>query len=215
MLDTIISIVPYILLLVAIGLIPSKEKILKRELGSFKAETHIAIYILAFFPLLLGFYFIMPFFTDNITNILIYLTNAIFLIGLSIGVLGLNYRNYNLFTENQATEVAIPTGQTISTYQPDGSSGRVEPELDLTEVHPIDQTYGGSISDEPRGYMPRPGPGYARNVTGSIKQNNQKAQAPQYQMVECPQCKSAIKVNVSIRPIRISCPKCGIEGMVE
>ncbi len=203
LLDMMIAIFPFILLLIAIGITPSKEKIINGQLKTFKPEIHIGVYILAFFPLLLSVYFLMPLFSESSGNIFYYLTNAIFMISISLGIIGLNYRNYNLFTEKAGSSI-YP--QSIS-HDPGYGSGyeqQYEPRVAL----PIPMSNQQEHGHEPINVEPIP------PIHSKTKTKAGQAQYT-YQYVECPQCGAAIKVNISVRPIKISCPQCGVEGMVQ
>jgi hypothetical protein len=193
--DILFSIIPFIFSIAAIALIPSKEKIQKGEIKTFKPETHVAVYLIALFPLSMGIYFSMPLFTNDTGNILIYLINAILLVVIAIGIMGVNYRNYSLFSDSTKSE-SIDLGQRMSVEERVAGPGYGidEGAVEVAEVQPVvDKTLTSNVS---------------RPSKVQLKQ-------PQLQMVECPQCKAAIKVDMSQRPVKISCPRCGIEGMVQ
>lgn len=204
------SIIPFILGLIAIALIPGKEKIQKLEIQNFKPETHILIYILAFIPLVMGFYYSMSIFSVNVGNQLFNLFNAIFLEIVGLGVMGINYRNYSIYSET-STQMGVPIDDRVEatnvsnmqsaapyTTQSTGVIGtqNTQPVRSVTHDH-HEQTQAqipaGSVSKVPSTTSP----------------------ATSNQMVGCPKCGTAIKINTSNRPVKISCPNCGIEGMVQ
>ena len=189
--EIIYPIIPFIIGLIAIGIIPSKEKILKLEIKNFGPELHIGIYILAFIPLVMGFYYSMSLFTEAIEEHILELFNAIFLIIIALGIMGINYRNYSIFSETNISQ------QTYST-------DRVE----ITEAQEVQAIMPpSSVSQTRTGIYPRQ----------SSSANLQPRPKPEQtiQRVGCPKCGTAIMVDVSVKPIKISCPNCGIEGMVQ
>jgi hypothetical protein len=199
--EIFLSIIPFIFSIGAIALIPSKEKIERGEKTTFKPETHVAVYLIALFPLSMGVYFSMPLFSTGSGNIFIYLINAALLVIIGIGIMGLNYRNYSLFSEKNPT-TAVSSGTMIEqrvSGDPVINENVVEA-IEVNEVEPI------SYQQESR-------------VEGKITRLQTQPKKPlgqaKPQMVECPQCKAAIKVDMSQRPVKLSCPRCGIEGMVQ
>jgi hypothetical protein len=195
--EIFLSIIPFIFSIGAIALIPSKGNIEKGITRTFKPETHVAVYLIALFPLSMGVYFSMPLFATESGNIFIYLINAALLVVIGIGIMGLNYRNYSIFSEKNSTSIS---GTSIEPRVPGPSGPEKYEALEVNEVAPI------SYHQEPR-----------IDSTKSQTQNKKPIEKgkSQQQMVECPQCKAAIKVDMSQRPIKISCPRCGIEGMVQ
>jgi hypothetical protein len=188
--EIIYSIFPFIIGLISLTMIPSKEKILKKEIKEFRAEIHIAVYILAFVPLVMGFYYSMSFFGENVENHAGDLLNAVFMEIVALGVMGINYRNYSLYSEPEHES---------------GLAGRVEvAEVQPHQIEPI----------SPRGHS------MASQITQDTAKSIGKIQSSsidrvEYQSVGCPRCGTAIKVRKSSGPVKISCPKCGIEGMVQ
>jgi len=189
--EIIYPIIPFIIGLIAIGIIPSKEKILKLEIKNFGPELHIGIYILAFIPLVMGFYYSMSLFTETIEEHFLELFNAIFLIIIALGIMGINYRNYLIFSETNISQ------QTYST-------DRVE----MAETQEVQAIIPPSSVSPTRGVT------YPKMSSSADLQSRAKPE-PTIQRVGCPKCGTAIKVDVSIKPIKISCPNCGIEGMVQ
>ncbi len=200
--EMIYSTIPFIIGLIAIGIIPSKEKILKLEVTSFGPELHIGIYILAFIPLVMGFYYSMSLFTETIEEHFLDLFNAIFLIVIALGIMGINYRNYSLFSE---TKISQQTGFL-------GGTDRVELAVgqDMQEVQTIHEVQAIT----PKSNAPTRMGTYPWQGAGASIQPRTKPET-KIQMVGCPKCGTAIKVDVSVKPVKISCPSCGIEGVVQ
>jgi hypothetical protein len=187
-LTIIYSIIPFIIGLITLALIPTKEKIINKEITSFKPEVHILIYILAFIPLVMGFYYSMSFFGDGIANREFTIINAIFLEVIALGIMGLNYRNFSIYSESSPAYL-----------------GRVE-SSEVEVVEPVSTTY--EVSRTPSKTISTPQQTLNRTPYKTALDKD-------HQLVGCPSCGSAIKVNMSIRPVKISCPNCGIEGMVQ
>jgi hypothetical protein len=195
--EIILSIIPFIFSIGAIALIPSKVNIEKGLTRTFKPEIHVAVYLIALFPLSMGVYFSMPLFATESGNIFIYLINAALLVVIGIGIMGLNYRNYSIFSERNSATITTPGSDAMIEQRVSGGPILNEVEaIEVNEVEPI--TY----------------PQESRIESRRLKTQKKKPLGQQ-QMVECPQCKAAIKVDMSQRPVKISCPRCGIEGMVQ
>jgi len=156
-LELILVLTPFIFGLIAIALIPGKEKILEGKVQTYRVEVLIVVYIIALFILFIGFYYFMFMFSETTGNNLLNILNGAFLTIIALGIMGVNHRNHSI-------EVA---------------TAKTSP-VDRTRVQP----------------------------PSTIK-------PPEFQMVGCPQCGHAIKVNVANRPVKMSCPNCGIEGMVQ
>jgi hypothetical protein len=97
-LSIITFIVPFIFGILAISLIPSKERISKKEITKFRPEVHIGVYIIAFVLLMIGVIFIISYFNENK---ILYLLNAALLEIIAVGTMALNSKNYSLFSEIQ------------------------------------------------------------------------------------------------------------------
>jgi len=183
-LELIETITPFIFGLIAIALIPSKEKILAGKVKTYRVEVLIVVYIIALPILGIGFFNFMFLFGETAGNNLLNILNGAFLSIIALGIMGVNYRNYSVFSEPGAkTSIDGRIG-----------SSEVQPvEVEVAEV----ATAKTSPVDRTRVQPP-----------STIK-------PPEFQMVGCPQCGHAIKVNVANRPVKMSCPNCGIEGMVQ
>ncbi len=175
LLDMIYYILPFIFGLIAISLIPSKEKILNRQVTTFRVEFLVLVYIIALLILSLGFFIILPIFGGSSGITLINIFNGSFLTIVALGLMGLNYRNYSLISKSMNGESAFGTG----------TEERVE-----VQAAEVSESFG----DEGQ-------------RIGQLE--------PKFQMVGCPNCSKAMKVNVSQLPVKISCPNCGIEGMIQ
>jgi len=183
-LELILVLTPFIFGLIAIALIPGKEKILEGKVQTYRVEVLIVVYIIALFILFIGFYYFMFMFSETTGNNLLNILNGAFLTIIALGIMGVNYRNYSVFFEPGAK----------TTIDGQIGSSEVQPvEVEVAEV----ATAKTSPVDRTRVQPP-----------STIK-------PPEFQMVGCPQCGHAIKVNVSNRPVKMSCPNCGIEGMVQ
>ena len=171
-LDILIAIAPFIIGLVAVLLIPGKEKILKKE-TTFRVEVLTVVYLIALINLAIGFYFFLPLFTGAPDLSLINIFNGGIITIIALGIMGLNYRNYSLVSQPVA-----------------GIDGRVE----SAEVQAIK---GVEIIQEVE--------------VASLATPAQK----KIQLVQCPKCGHAIEVELTGKPVKMSCPNCGIEGMVQ
>ena len=176
-----IAIFPYFFAIIAIALIPSKDKILNKQIKSFGAEKFIAVHMIAFiFVLVIGAYYIMSLFGDGSEDQYLNIFNGIFLITIAIGIMALNSRNYALFSKLEGD-----TGLKAQIVSPElGSEG-------AQEVEPVEPLK--AIEDKPK---------YSKRTI-------------EPEIVECPKCGNAIKVLARSRPVKISCPHCGIEGMIQ
>jgi hypothetical protein len=174
--------------IIAVALIPSKDSIIKKQIKTFSLEKHVSIYIIAFILLLVGFFQLMAFFSEDVENQLIPMINAVFLEAIALGIMGLNYRSYHVFSEISEKDQL--------------TDGRVE----VAEVEAITDT----------NYQRTTTPiSTTKKSVGKPIERNTAQTSTTTQMVECPQCKAAIKVDMSQRPVKISCPRCGIEGLVQ
>jgi hypothetical protein len=104
MVDTInisvilIAIIPFIFGLVALALIPSKDKILSHQVKTYRVEVLIVVYMIALFILMLGFYYFMSIFAEQSSGQTIRIFNGIFLEVVALGIMGLNYQSYSIFS---------------------------------------------------------------------------------------------------------------------
>ena len=171
--DMIILILPFVFGLIAISLIPGKEKILSKQVTNYRVEVLVVVYMIALLILSFCFYLFVPMFSDSSGIVLLDMFNGGLLSITGLGIMGLNYRNHSLVSKDLThREERVSLGVEVEAAVVEDNS--VEPELD--------------------------------SVTSTKKD---------IQMVECPQCSKAIKVDASQRPVKISCPHCGIEGMVQ
>ena len=170
--EMIYLILPFIFGLIAISLIPSKEKILSKQVTNYRVEILVVVYMISLLILAFGFYLFVPMFSDSSDIVLLDLFNGGLLSITGLGIMGLNYRNHSLVTKDM-------------THREERVGIEVEAEVEEVEVHSV----------EPE-----------KTVTKKKED---------IQMVECPKCSEAIKVDAAKRPIKISCPNCGIEGMVQ
>ena len=181
LMNLFIAIFPFIFAIIAIALIPSKDKILNEKIKSYGAEKFIAVHMIAFvFVLVMGAYYIMSLFGDGSGDQYLNIFNGIFLITIAIGIMALNSRNYALFSKFE------------------GGSGLeaqiVSPELGSEGAHEVEPVEQKKAIDDKTKYTKR---------------------AIEPEIVECPGCGNAIKVLARSRPLKISCPHCGIEGMIQ
>ncbi len=177
------AVFPFIFGLIAIALIPSKEKILNGQIKTYGADRLIAVYLIAFvFILVLGAYYIMSLFGDGSEEQIVNVFNGIFLITIAIGIMAVNSRNYTLFSKLDADG---GTGLEAQIARPNLSSEGV---LEVTPVEPKE------VVDDKTKYRKR---------------------TVEPEMVECPRCGNAIKILVTERPLKISCPHCGTEGIIQ
>ncbi len=179
--NILITILPFIFGLIALALIPGKKKILDGEVKTYRAEVLIVVYMFAFFILAMGFYYFISLFGESPGNLNLYIFNGIFLEIIALGIMGVNYRNYSLFSEKLG-EPSIDERVSIS------SSDEAH---EVVEVSPIEQL---------KEVKPK------HKATRIVKEP---------EMVACPQCGNAIRIMVNERPLKISCPHCGIEGMIQ
>ena len=91
----LLAILPFIFGIIAIALIPSKQKIINKQVKKFRAEILLLVYMIAFFILAMGIYFFMAVFGNGVDNLNLYLFNGLFLGIIGLGIMGLNYRNYS------------------------------------------------------------------------------------------------------------------------
>ena len=97
--NLIITILPFIFGIIAISLIPSKEKILNKQVKKYSVEVLVLVYIIAFLILVIGFYYFIALFSSTPNNQSMNFVNGIFLEIIALGIMGLNYRNHTIFYE--------------------------------------------------------------------------------------------------------------------
>ena len=183
-LDLILVITPFIFGLIAIALIPGKEKILEGKVKTYRVEVLIVVYIIALIILSIGFFYFMFLFGGTAGNNLLNILNGAFLTIIALGIMGVNHRNHSIFTEP-------------------GANTSIDGRVESSEVQPVEVEVAEVATAKTS-----PAERTRVNAPSTIK-------PPEFQMVGCPQCGNAIKVNVTNRPVKMSCPNCGIEGMVQ
>jgi predicted RNA-binding Zn-ribbon protein involved in translation (DUF1610 family) len=187
LIELLYAIVPFIFGLIAISLIPSKEKIMNNELKSYKLEKQIVVYMIGFFILVLGtYFFVASLFSMGFRDQrLIYFINGLFLGVVGIGILAVNHKNFSLLTEKAPI-----------------LDGRVEV-AEVTEVEEV-------VEVEPAEHLKA----IEKKKIGT-KSTTSVETAKEPQLVECPKCGHIIKIKTDKRPIKISCPSCGVTGMIQ
>ena len=181
--ELLITIIPFIVGLIGISLIPSKDKIMDNRIKSYKAEKQIVVYMIGFFILILGtYYLIASLFGEGIEDLgLIYFFNGLFLGIIGIGIIGVTHRNFSILSEKGlALEERVEASEVA----------------EIAEVAEIEPDVSEVVTSEQR---------------SAPKQINDK----ELQKVECPKCGEIIKVKTLKRPVKISCPNCGIEGIIQ
>ena len=132
--ELIIAILPFIFGIIAIALVPAKEKILKGDVNSYPVEVLIVVYIIALFILILGFYYFMSIFAEQSKDQLIKIVNGVFLEVIALGIMGLNYRNYSEFSH---LESDIQLAERVEPYEVGEYAGEVSPiTTEPTQVKP-------------------------------------------------------------------------------
>ena len=185
----IIAIIPFIFGLVAIALIPSKEKITNKEVEKYSVEVLIVVYMIALFILILGFYYFMSIFSDTSQTQLVNIFNGVFLEVIALGIMGTNYRNYTIFSdlkESTDTDSRVPG---------------LAMEANGLEVAPVEVLAESDNRD-------------SKISTTTTKAKTITAAEPKATLLRCPKCGNTISVGVSKRPIKIHCPHCGVEGII-
>ncbi|WP_455391542.1 hypothetical protein [[Eubacterium] cellulosolvens] len=119
------AITPFIIGMIAIAAIPSKDRIINRKVKKYHVEVLIVVYLIAFFILAIGMYYLISVFSSDPENQNINIFNGIFLEIIALGIMALNYRNFSIFSN-----LDLETDQ----------SGRVSRDdvIEVTEVSPID-----------------------------------------------------------------------------
>ena len=189
----LMAILPFIFGIIALALIPSKQKIINKKIKKFRAEILLLVYMIAFFILAMGIYFFMAVFGDGVPNLNLYLFNGLFLGIIGLGIMGLNYRNYSLFSEmNQEGKL----DDSVSVSPATEVATEVAEVAEVTEVAPL----------EPEPYYSSGG------KLGRVPEKPKPSVEPE--TLECPNCNSVITISVPTRPLKIKCPHCGIEGII-
>ena len=197
--ELMLTILPFIIGMIAIGLIPSKSSADQPE-GTKKTpsvEKQVVIYMIGFFILVLGtYYFISSVFGEDVeNNRLIFIINGMFLGIVGIGIIGVNYRNFSEISE-------FKDGTT--------SEHRVDVPIDVSDTMEVAEVEAVEVeTDSIRSVSTVEAKSELRKRE---KQHSGKEEA---QLVECPKCGNIINVLSSKRPVKISCPNCGIEGMIQ
>jgi DNA-directed RNA polymerase subunit RPC12/RpoP len=184
--ELILSIIPFVFGLIAIGLVPSKEKILNNEVNKYKVETLMSVYVIALFIGIIGLYYLISIFGDGSLSQYLRVVNGIFLTVIALGIMSINYRNFSIYSE-QKESLDIEAG-----YSPERTAA---PELaEVHEVEALDEDH--SIYD------------------ASHKQKKQ-VKKPEPEQLGCPKCGETITIMVTQRPLKIQCPHCGVEGIIK
>jgi hypothetical protein len=97
--ELFLTILPFIVGIIAIGLIPAKKKIIARQITEFKVEILIVVYLLAMFILGLGFYYFVPLFSEDSTNQMVNIVNGIMMAVIGLGIMAVNYHNYSIYSD--------------------------------------------------------------------------------------------------------------------
>jgi DNA-directed RNA polymerase subunit RPC12/RpoP len=183
------AIIPFIFGLVAITLIPSKEKINNKEVEKFSVEVLLVVYMIALLILILGFYYFMSIFSDTSEAQLVNIFNGVFLEVIALGIMGVNYRNYSLFSDLKG---GIETETRVHGLATDA---------DVLEVAPVEAVAEPEIKDP-------------KISTTTTKATTITGAEPKSMLLRCPKCGNTISVEASKRPIKIHCPHCGVEGII-
>lgn len=183
-LDLIWTITPFIFGLIAIALIPGKEKILEGKVKTYRVEILLVVYIIALLILAYGFRDFMFLFVETPDGNLLDILNGMLLTIIALGIMGVNYRNHSIFSKS-------------------GAKTSLEERIDSPEMQPVEAEVAEVATE-------RTSPADRNRIQPPLT-----IQQQEFQMVGCPQCGNAIKVNVTNRPVKMSCPNCGIEGMVQ
>jgi hypothetical protein len=177
MINILVAILPFIFGILALALIPGKDKIINKQIKNFSVEIHIVVYLIALIVGIIGLYYFTILFSQSNNDQNLYILNGILLGIIALGITGINYRNYSLFSQ---------IGREVGLEERVESPG-LEKRLEVAPVLPIIE------EDKPRYSEPRKAP----------------------ELVECPRCGNAISIMVPERPLKISCPYCGVEGVIQ
>lgn len=183
-----LAIIPFIFGLIAISLIPGKEKIINNQIKKYGVEKQVVVYMIGFFILAIGtYYFITSIFAEMVENQRwIYILNGLFLGIIGIGIMGVNYRNFSLLSEPRKGLETRVGGAEVADVVEVAEVAEVAEVTEVSEISPAK-----TIAKKP--------PTFKTDT----------------QLVECPRCSNIIKVMSAKRPVKISCPKCGIEGLIQ
>ena len=205
--ELILTILPFIVGLIAVGLIPSKRKNSNDQnqpedsenKKTPSVEKQVVIYMIGFFILVLGtYYFISSMFGEDVENQrMIYIINGLFLGIVGIGIIGVNYRNFSELTSSKL--------KATSDY-------RVEGPVDVSDTMEVAEVEAVEVESETISSV---SPEEVRSELRRREKRSRDKEKDKAQLVECPKCGNVIKVLSTKRPIKISCPKCGIEGMIQ
>ena len=187
--NIMIAIIPFVFGLIAIALIPSKEKINNKEVEKFSVEVLIVVYMIALLILILGFYYFMSIFSDTSQAQLVNIFNGVFLEVIALGIMGVNYRNYTLYSDLKG---GIETDSRVS---------GVATDADILEVAPVEAVAEADTRD-------------SKITTPATMSTIITTAEPKATLLRCPKCGNTISVGASKRPIKIHCPHCGVEGII-
>ena len=139
---------------------------------------------------------------------------VVYLIALIIGMMGLYYF-MPLFvetTEGQLLNIinglflgAIALGITGLNYRNYSIFLKTDKETDIS----IDERIPSPVTDDYTEVAPVEPKPEAR------VQPKKSSVGVKPQLLQCPQCKNTIKITVTKRPLKISCPHCGVEGIIQ